>query len=262
VEDPQRARELHAEGLVQLVVSQEAIDLDRTGRAAPQRERLRLWEALLPAAPEGVPGTAPTGQSREGDLLRDIARVAVARAVLPDDPWTVRDGTAFAALCGEGRARLAACLGEVAAEVAVVLERHHAIRVRLEDERWPPAWAPSLDDVRQQLAWLVYRGFAAATPGPQRGRLAVYLQGVGLRLDKLQRGGARDGDKLAGLRPLWDRFVARARAHAARGHADPALARYRWLLEEYRISLFCQELGTAERVSRQRLDRLWAEVDA
>jgi ATP-dependent helicase HrpA len=262
VEDPQRARELHAQGLVQLVVAQEGIDLDRLGREAPQRERLRLWEALLPVAPEGVPGTVARAQAREGDLLQDIARVAVARAVLPGDPWSVRDAAAFAALCSEGRARLVACLGEVAAEVAVVLERHHAIRLRLEDERWPPAWMSSLDDVREQLAWLVYRGFVAATPPPQRARLAVYLQGVGLRLDKLRRGGARDVDKLAGLRPLWDRFVARARAHAARGHTDPALARYRWLLEEYRISLFCQELGAAERVSRQRLDRLWAEVDA
>jgi ATP-dependent helicase HrpA len=262
VEDAGRARELHAAGLVQLIVAEEGIDLERLGREVPQRDRLRLWEALLPAPPDGVPMAGGARSPGDGDLLCDIARAAVARAWLAEDPWVVRDEAAFTALRREGRPRLASCVAELAAEVGVVLERHHALRVRLEEAGWPPAWKPSLDDVREQLAWLVYRGFVAATPALQRARLAAYLQGVTLRLDKLQRGGARDGDKLDGLRPLWERFVARACAHAARGHSDPALARYRWLLEEYRISLFCQELGTAERVSRQRLDRLWAEVAA
>jgi ATP-dependent helicase HrpA len=49
-------------------------------------------------------------------------------------------------------------------------------------------------------------------------------------------------------------------AHRRRGRRDAALDEYRWLLEEYRISLFAQELGTGRKVSKQRLDRLWATV--
>ena len=32
------------------------------------------------------------------------------------------------------------------------------------------------------------------------------------------------------------------------------------MIEELRVSLFAQELGTAEKVSAERLDRLWAEL--
>ena len=48
--------------------------------------------------------------------------------------------------------------------------------------------------------------------------------------------------------------------HAARGRHDAELARYRWMLEEYRISLFAQELGTAFRVSPRRLEDQWRKV--
>ena len=39
-----------------------------------------------------------------------------------------------------------------------------------------------------------------------------------------------------------------------------ALHEYRWMVEEFRISLFAQELGTAKPVSAQRLDKVWEEV--
>ena len=41
---------------------------------------------------------------------------------------------------------------------------------------------------------------------------------------------------------------------------EAAAERYRWLVEEYRVAVFAQALGTVEPASRQRLDRLWAEV--
>ena len=41
---------------------------------------------------------------------------------------------------------------------------------------------------------------------------------------------------------------------------DPAVTEYRWLLEEFRISLFAQELGTAVPVSAKRLDRMWDSI--
>ena len=43
---------------------------------------------------------------------------------------------------------------------------------------------------------------------------------------------------------------------------DPGCDRFRWLLEEWRVALFAQELGTAAPVSRKRLAKLWSEVRA
>jgi len=52
-----------------------------------------------------------------------------------------------------------------------------------------------------------------------------------------------------------------AAAWAARpGSLPPPVAAYRWLLEEFRVSLFAQELGTAQPASAKRLDDLWSKV--
>jgi len=87
-----------------------------------------------------------------------------------------------------------------------------------------------------------------------------YLAALLVRLEKLRRGGAGDSRKLATVAPLWERFTARAADHAVRGRRDPELGHYRWMLEEYRISLFAQELGTAFRVSPKRLESQWRKV--
>ena len=47
---------------------------------------------------------------------------------------------------------------------------------------------------------------------------------------------------------------------ATRGDLPPKLRQHRWMLEEYRVSLFAQTLGTAMTVSEQRLDKAWAKV--
>ncbi len=256
VEDPEQAGRVHEAGLARLVMCAEDLDPARLARRIPDHERLCLLNTLVPEHPLDNGAAADGACAR---LLGEVARAAVARAYLPDGGWQVRDADAFAEACRHGRDRVADTLVEDAALVGRVLEAHRSLRLVL-DEDWPAAFAENLADVGEQLRWLVFQGFVAATPGHRRVHLERYLEGARLRLEKLHRGGARDGEKLALVRPVWERMVARARAHALRGRRDPALARYRWLLEEYRVSLFAQELGTAEKVSRQRLDRQWDRV--
>jgi ATP-dependent helicase HrpA len=43
--------------------------------------------------------------------------------------------------------------------------------------------------------------------------------------------------------------------------ANTRLTEFRWLIEELRVSLFAQELGTSVKVSPERLDRLWKELN-
>ena len=69
-------------------------------------------------------------------------------------------------------------------------------------------------------------------------------------------------DKLESFLPFWTRYEARFKDHTERGRVDSGLARYRWMLEEFRISLFAQELGTRFAVSAQRLEASWQQVAA
>jgi ATP-dependent helicase HrpA len=130
--------------------------------------------------------------------------------------------------------------------------------VRREDGSTLPA--ESLADVDEQMAHLLFRGFLCVIPDAALDNYRRYQSALRVRLEKLRRGGAGDSRKLAAIAPLWKQFTLRAADHASRGRQDPELARFRWMLEEYRISLFAQELGTAVRVSPERLESQWRKV--
>ena len=113
-----------------------------------------------------------------------------------------------------------------------------------------------LADAREQLSALVYPGFASATGITQLHRVPVYLAGIVHRIGKLGENLGRDR--------VWMTEVqtATARYELAGGHlpsipdAALSLVRARWLIEELRLSLFAQHLGTAEPVSLQRIVRV------
>ncbi|MFM7115844.1 MAG: DUF3418 domain-containing protein, partial [Planctomycetota bacterium] len=44
------------------------------------------------------------------------------------------------------------------------------------------------------------------------------------------------------------------------GRVDSELLKFRWLLEEYRVSVFAQQLGTSQPVSSKRLEKQWELV--
>ena len=64
------------------------------------------------------------------------------------------------------------------------------------------------------------------------------------------------------LTAAWEQYTARAAKHAQEGKRDPQLTLYRWMLEEYRVSLFAQQLGTKMAVSDKRLSKQWSQVEA
>jgi ATP-dependent helicase HrpA len=117
---------------------------------------------------------------------------------------------------------------------------------------------PALTDAREQLAGLVFPGFVSRTGVTQLRHLPRYLRGIGSRLEKLPTDVARDR--------VWANEVqnATARYLAAGGRIPLApgtpekLVRVRWMLEELRVSLFAQHLGTAETVSLQRITKALA----
>lgn len=64
------------------------------------------------------------------------------------------------------------------------------------------------------------------------------------------------------LSGLWAQYKARADKHAQEGKRDEQLVLYRWWIEEYRVSLFAQQLGTKVPISDKRLAKQWSLVEA
>src|SRR5699024_10904100 len=84
-----------------------------------------------------------------------------------------------------------------------------------------------------------------------------YLAAMEQRLEALELDPVRDRQRMDQVAPWWQRYLERL----AEGWYTPALDRYRWLVEEYRVQIFAQELGTAERTSSKRLADAWSECE-
>ena len=258
------AERSHRGGLVRLFSLAMRRDARECLRALPGIDELCLLYAMAAPAPDwveippahaGRPAAGTYAEARFDLVERTVARVFVARA------GGVREAGRFEEALAAGRGGFAGALEATAGAALSILRAAREVR-RLADApdlRAPPA---SLADVRRQLDGLVHHGFLATTPDEAFASLPRYLEALRMRLGKLRRGGADDERRLAGVLPLQRRLESKVRDHRARGRRDAELARHRWMLEEYRVSVFAQEIGAALRVSRKRLDEQWSRIAA
>jgi ATP-dependent helicase HrpA len=121
----------------------------------------------------------------------------------------------------------------------------------------------ALNDIKAQLGQLVYPGFVARTGYAQLAQLPRYLQAIEKRLDKLEAGGvARDNVGMLAVQALEDAYDAALDALVPGTRTPAALAAVKWMIEEFRVSLFAQELGTAFSVSEKRIRTALREATA
>ena len=109
------------------------------------------------------------------------------------------------------------------------------------------------DDLREQLAALIYPGFVREVEKVRLAHFPRYLKAMRLRAERLRQDATRDQARMLSVRGYWRAYL---KLKAERGGEDVELAELRWLIEELRVSLFAQELKTAESVSPKRLSKL------
>jgi ATP-dependent helicase HrpA len=117
------------------------------------------------------------------------------------------------------------------------------------------ALLPALSDMRQQMERLVFAGFVSVAGLDRLRRIRVYLQGIEARVAKLLQNPGRDASWMREVTGATERYVEAGGTFPPAVGAHPELVHARWMLEEFRLSLFAQELGTAETVSLQRITK-------
>jgi ATP-dependent helicase HrpA len=111
----------------------------------------------------------------------------------------------------------------------------------------------SLTDAREQLAGLVFPGFISSTGVTQLRHVPRYVKGIAARIEKLPTELARDRTWQLQVQDATARYMAAGGRIPLAPHSSDKLVRVRWMLEELRVSLFAQQLGTAETISVQRI---------
>ena len=165
----------------------------------------------------------------------------------------VRDPEAFEELAGKVRSRLGRTFLARAAELNESLPLFGQVRRDVNGpirKKWPRAF----DDLSSQLDDLVYPGFLAELESGRLGHYPRYLRAIAERLLQLRQNPLRDSQRQDQVEPWWHRYLE---ALAAGNAYDESMDSFRWLLHEFRVSLFAQPLGTAVKVSPKRLAEAW-----
>ena len=122
-------------------------------------------------------------------------------------------------------------------------------------------WQYAIDDIRDQLSHLTGPKCLSTTPWTWLRHCPRYFHAIRARLNALTGGGiAKDRGRFEEFLPRWQAYLDWTAQHGPQCEADPELIQYRWMLEEYRVSLFAQKLGTSIPVSPKRLEQQWSKV--
>ncbi|WP_281180404.1 ATP-dependent RNA helicase HrpA [Endozoicomonas ascidiicola] len=121
--------------------------------------------------------------------------------------------------------------------------------------------ALALADIKQHLQRLLRPGFMADAGMEWLTHYPRYFKALETRFEKLPAQVNKDRAWTEELAMLQQKYEKRQEAHAQHRIVDANLQQFYWMIEEYRVSLFAQQLGTRFPVSDKRLRKLWEEVE-
>jgi len=237
-DDPRRAEVEHRRGVVQLMTITERDDLRRLVQGLNEIESITVPASTL------------------GERLRiadELARLICDHVLASRGGPVPRTASGYAGLIERAWGLYGDACREVAETVRLVLELHQRITLEL-DRPVPRALEGSIRDARAHLGSLMSRGTVLRDASWSELReVPRYLRGIEVRLARLRSGGLdRDARAMEQLAPVLE---ALERLAAREGSDSPSVRRASGLIQELRVSLFAQELGTRERVSPERVRR-------
>ena len=171
------------------------------------------------------------------------------------DVSEVRGESEFRELAQRVRQEIGRVVSERARTLSEVLESLALVRkqIRKLESRAPEACG----DLTAQVEDLVYEDFLEELEPGQLKHYPRYFRAMIHRLEKLSTDPQQDMVKMRLVEPWFERY--RSRVYEA-GEYSLELDAFRWLIEEYRVSVFAQHLGTHGKVSETRLEKAWQIV--
>ena len=242
-DDKATALETHRKGVIALL----RISLNKEMKYL-QKNLPKLRESLLIFAPIG-----------KKELLLDDLLNAVLDKVFLDGQLLPRTQADFEQTLVKNKSQLVSLANEMALQLHQVLSSYQKVAKQMKGNI-PLPWTRVYGDIKQQLGHLIYPGFIGDTPLFWFSQLPRYFKGIEVRLDRFQNHLNKENALVTQCEQLWQNYAQQKKAHDDKNVYDPELLKYRWLMEEYRVSLFAQNVGTFEPVSDKRLQKQWQLV--
>src|SRR5690606_13976313 len=190
-------------------------------------------------------------------LIED-ARTAVARAALrrsQESDGVIRTEAEFNRARDAVNATLVDDLFRTVSLVAGILTKSREVERGIKSQNSLALLGP-LNDIRSQLSGLLHPGFISAAGTERLAHFPRYLGGMLDRLRTLSNDPGKDRARMSEFERVSAAYADAGGTIPLAPDAPAHLVEVRWLLEEYRVSVFAQRLGTAQPVSPQRIQKL------
>ncbi len=192
-----------------------------------------------------------------GALLDDCEACA-ADQVISGAGGPVWDAGGFAGLLAAARPALPLATSRALEVTGQVLAAAHEAESRIRGGS--PALAVAAADAGAQFAALVHPGFVSETGLGRLPDLVRYLRAISRRLDTAAQDPARDTERMATVHRVADAYSRAVAGLPPPRRQDADVLAVCWMIEELRVSLFAQVLGTSGPVSEKRIQAALSQL--
>jgi len=197
----------------------------------------------------------PFGQVRK---LIDDCIEAVIDEYIREHETVIRDQHAFDSLVKQIAGELNEHVLQVAQQVEAGLTEAHTVSKQLKG-KVSFDMVQAYNEVKQHLGSLVYPGFVTDFGVSRLKDWRRYIQGLVKRMEKLPVDPAKDRNHQLSIDKIDAKYQAVLKVQP-KGALNAEVAEVRWLIEELRVSLFAQQLGTRIPISVKRIENYLAEL--
>ena len=192
------------------------------------------------------------------DLIDDCIACAVDK-LIADFGGFVWDEAGFEKLRDFVRENLNEVTVDIAQKVEQILSLNHALNQRLKG-KMDFTMAFAFSDIKAQLSGLIYPGFVQKSGYDRLPDLQRYLQAVDKRIDKLVQDVNRDRAAMLRVEQVQQAYQQLLAKLPKSKPISDEIAEIRYMIEELRVSLFAQQLGTKYQVSDKRVLNLISQL--
>ncbi len=245
LDDASTAEQMHHAGLQALIL-----------KSLP--EQARYLRKQLPDMQQQCLYFSGTGTCQE---LRDDLVAASLDQCFLDTASIPRTKHEFEQMLAQGRKALTETASRFCQINLKTLKLYHQCGLELEKQSsYLPA--ETIEDIQHQLQNMVYPEYLQHTGLSRLKHFPRYLKGVLVRLQKYDINPGKDNQASSILYPFMNKYLGAAEQwQELTPDQQNKLEACHWMLEEFRISLYAQELGTASPASEKRLQKLFTEYE-
>lgn len=176
---------------------------------------------------------------------------------------TIENQEQYQQLLDYTKAHINETVVDIAKQVESILTLHFNINKKLKG-RVDLSLAFALSDIKQQINNLIYKGFVAKSGYHRLNDIHRYLLAIEKRIEKLMQNTSKDRQAMNTVEEVKNLYENWLNSLTENQRLQQQVVNIRWMIEELRVNLFAQQLGTPYPISakriKQQIDQVKSEL--